>query len=407
MKAKPALVARVNDGSGAFPRIPVTIRRRAIVFPIERSDGKSFLPTDVIGFYARYSLDGKAHIDPLGKDPNAAYTRFQQIEGDVARMRQGLEPIHKPEPVAVEPEPVAPEKDRSLRTCASQFKANIVALGKKRATVYAYTRAVDDLVARFPDKSIDEIIRQDIIAYMSFLRANMKKRTGDPEHTLRNRLRNLTVFFHSFGLKIPLAMSEMKRPMRTNPTRYSLEFINKLLEHATEQEKDLIHFFLNSGFRDEETAFSKYGDIDFAKGSINVHAKPEFGWTPKDGEARTQDIVLQDRFLERMKNRMERTNRKPSDLIFPQVRKEKPDMHLIKIVQRVAKRAGITDKRITLHSFRRTFGSIVAKEYGIEQARIWLGHSDIETTQHYLAADEMTTEQSRRKVTEMFSGVGD
>jgi integrase/recombinase XerD len=406
MKAKPALVARVNDGSGAFPRIPVTIRRRAIVFPIERSDGKSFLPTDVIGFYARYSLDGKAHIDPLGKDPNAAYTQFQQIEGDVARMRQGLEPIHKPEPIA-EPEPVAPEKDRSLRTCASQFKANIVAMGKKKATIYAYTRAVDDLVARFPGKSIDEITRQDVITYMSFLRTNIKKRTGDPEHTLRNRLRNLTVFFHSFGVKIPLAMREMKKPMRSRPTRYSLEFINKLLQHAEEQEKDLIHFFLNTGFRDEEVAFAKWSDIDFAKGSINVHAKPEFNWTPKDGEARTQDIVLQDKFLKRMKNRMERTNQKPCDLIFPQVRKEKPDMHLIKIVQRVSKRAGITDKRITLHSFRRTFGSIVAKEYGLEQARIWLGHADIQTTQAYIAADELTTEASRKKVKNMFAGVGD
>jgi hypothetical protein len=37
----------------------------------------------------------------LGKDPNAAYTRFLQIEGDVARMSQGFDPIHTPvhEPV--------------------------------------------------------------------------------------------------------------------------------------------------------------------------------------------------------------------------------------------------------------------------------------------------------------------
>jgi integrase len=406
MRAKPALVARVNDGTKAFPRIPVEIRRRAIVFPIERKDGRLFHPADIIGFYARYSLDGKPYVKPLGKDSNAAYTQFQQIEGNVARVRQGLEPMHKPEPVA-EPEPSTPAQDRTLRTCAAQFKTNIVALGKKKATIYAYTLAVDDLVKRFPDKTIDEITRQDIIAYMSFLRTNIKKRNGDPEHTLRNRLRNLTVFFHSFGLKIPLAMREMKKPMRSNPTRYSLDFINKLLQHAEEQEKDLIHFFLNTGFRDEEVAFAKWSDIDFVKGSINVQAKPEFNWTPKDGEARTQDIVLQDKFLDRMKARKERSNRKPSDLIFPQARKEKPDMHLIKIVQRVAKRAGITDKRITLHSFRRTFGSIVAKEYGIEQARIWLGHSDIETTQHYLAADEMTTEQSRNKVKAMFSGVGD
>ncbi len=400
MKAKPALVARVNDGTGTFPRIPVEIRRRAIVFPIERRDGRLFHPADVIGFYARYSVDRKSHIDPLGKDPNAAYTRFLQIEGDVARIRQGYDPIHKPE---TEPS----ETGRSLRVCASQFKSNIVAMGKKKATVYAYSRAVDDFVAQFPDKSIEQIDRQDVITYMSFLRANIKKRNGDPEHTLRNRLRNLTVFFHSFDLKIPLAMQEMKKPMKARPSRYSIEIVNLMLRVASENEKDLIHFLLNTGFRDEETAFSKYSDIDFAKGSINVNAKPEFGWTPKDGEARAQDIVLDDKFIARMKSRKERTNRKDTDLIFPQESKDRPNMHLIKIVQRVAKRAGISDKRITLHAFRRTFGSIVAKEYGLEQARVWLGHSDIETTQAYIAADEMTTEQSRKKVKAMFSGVGD
>ena len=81
-------------------------------------------------------------------------------------------------------------------------------------------------------------------------------------------------------------------------------------------------------------------------------------------------------------------------------------MHLIRIIQRVALRAGIKDKQITLHAFRRTFGSIVAKSYGLEQARIWLGHSDIETTQRYIAAEEMTTAQSRQKVNEMFAGAG-
>ena len=95
-----------------------------------------------------------------------------------------------------------------------------------------------------------------------------------------------------------------------------------------------------------------------------------------------------------------------SFLIFP-TETNRPNMHLIKIVQRVAKKAGIIDKRITLHAFRRTFGTMVAKEYGIEQARIWLGHSDIETTQRYIAADEMTTEHSRKMVKKMFAAIGD
>jgi integrase len=72
----------------------------------------------------------------------------------------------------------------------------------------------------------------------------------------------------------------------------------------------------------------------------------------------------------------------------------------------VAKRAKI-EGRIGLHKFRKTFGTIVAKEMGLEQARIWLGHDDVATTQAYLASDEMTTEQSRKATNSMFSGFGD
>jgi integrase len=400
LKPKPALVARVNDGNGKFPRVPVTIARNGIRMPVEAL-GRFFAREDIIGFYCRYSLKGKSHIEPLGKDPLAAYTQFLQAEKDVARVREGLLPLNE------KPKPPEPREDRSLRTCAAQFKANLVTLGKKKATIAAYSRAVDDLVAQYGDTDISQITEQDMMEHIAFLRAKIAKRTGDAKHTMRNRLRNLTVFFNTFHVKNPLSMQKLAKPMKSRPTRYSIEFINTLLGVATENEKDLIHFFLNTGFRDEEAAFSKYSDIDFKDGTINVHAKPEFDWTPKDGEAREQDIVLQDKFIKRMKARKERTNRKDSDLIFTQETQEKPDMHLIRIVQNVAERAGITGKRITLHAFRRTFGSIVCKQYGIEQARIWLGHSDIETTQRYIAAEEMTTEASRKLVADMFAGVGD
>ena len=401
MKAKVALVARVNDGSGSFPRIPVKIGRRAIVLPIDRKDGKVFFRDDIIGFYARYPANGKRHIEPLGKDPVSAYTRFLQIDQDFARIRAGLLPIND------KPEQPDAKDDRSLRACASEFKVNLVTLGKKKATVSAYSRAVDDLVSQYLEKAIDQITRQDMLGHIAFLRMKIKKRNGDVQHTFRNRLRNLTVFFNSFSVKNPLPMKELKKPMRSRPTRNSIQTINRMLGVANENERDLIHFFLNTGFRDEEAAFSKYTDIDFVQGSINVHPKPEFGWSPKDNEAREQDIVLQPKFIERIKARKDRINRKDSDLIFPQETQEKPNMHLIRIVQALARRAGIRGKPITLHAFRRTFGSIVQKQYGLEQARIWLGHSDIETTQRYIASEEFTTEVSRQKVTEMFAGVGD
>src|SRR5258708_33478578 len=173
----------------------------------------------------------------------------------------------------------------------------------------------------------------------------------------------------------------------------------------TEDEKDLIHFLIKTGFRDDEVAYAQYGDINFKHGTINVSAKPEYNWTPKDNEPRDEPVTLESRFIERMKARRARYNAKNSDLIFPS-NAGKPNMHLIRVIQYVAKRAGI-DVRIGLHKFRKTFGTMVAHKYGLEQARIWLGHDDIATTQAYIASDEMTTEQSREAIDEMFSAVGD
>jgi integrase len=400
VRAKPSLLARVKH-DGKFPRVGVQISRNAIKLPV-KALGRTFSIEDVIGFYARFSANGRRPIKALGKDPVSAYTQFQQIELDNTRVRKGLLPLN-PEPES-SPQP-EPGGKRSLRTCVNEFKANLPTLGKKKSTIASYTRTLDDFVAQFPTKTVDQITKQDMIDHLAHLRTTVKRRKyGDPQRTFRNRLSYLCIFFNTLGLKCPLPLREMKKPMKSRPTKYSLEIINKMLAVANENEKDLIHFFLNTGFRDEEVAYAKWSDIDFEQGSINVHPKPEYNWSPKDSEFREQDIVLHPKFIKRMKARREHGH--ASALIFP-TEKGTPNMHLIKIVQRVAKRAGITDKRITLHAFRRTFGTIVAKEYGLEQARIWLGHSDIQTTQAYIACDELTTEQSRKKVKAMFAGVGD
>ena len=86
-----------------------------------------------------------------------------------------------------------------------------------------------------------------------------------------------------------------------------------------------------------------------------------------------------------MKARQKRYAAQKCALIFPSG-VCKPDEHLLRRVRAVAERANITQP-ITLHKFRRTFGSYIAKAYGVEMARQCLGHSDITTTQGYLAAD--------------------
>jgi integrase len=402
MRAKAVLVARVNDSEAGFPTVNVETKRNAIVFPIIRKDNKNkaikqFSESQIIGFYARYPENGKRIVKALGQDAEAAYIRFQQIDQDFERVRAGLLPIN-----VQQKGPKTGSETHNIVACAREFKGRIISQGLKPRSIETYNTSLDNFVASCKKLTLDEVTEDDMLDFIDWMRKNLPKRKfGQPTNTYRNRLKDMNVFFNHYGLKMPLAKKKWPKSTKKNPYKYSMDNVNAMLKIADIDEADLISFFLYTGFRDEEAAYAKYSDINFKSRSINVHDKPEYNWTVKDHEERPQDIVLPGEFMERMKARKDRYQAKNTDLIFTN-NAGKPNQHLIRIAQQVGERAGI-EERVTLHKFRRTFGTTVAKKYGIEKARQWLGHSDIATTQRYMAADEMTTDQSRQSVDEMWA----
>jgi integrase len=317
------------------------------------------------------------------------------VEADFARVQSGLLPVM---PTDV--------PGHEIKETAKRFFEDIASRGLKHRSIETYRCGIESFIKSCNKKTLEEVTERDILSFIDWMKENLKTRAfGQPANTYRNRLRDVTVFFNSVGVKVPFPKRKWPKSTRKNADRYSMDSINQMLAVANEDETDVISFFLYTGFRDEEAVFAKYSDIDFKKGTINVHDKPEYGWSVKDHEQRAQDIILPGKFIKRMERRRVRYGAKMSDLIFP-TEQGKPNHHLIYISQRVGKRAGL-EVRITQHKFRRTFGTIVAKQSGIEQARIWLGHSDIATTQRYLAADEMVTEQSKKAVNSMWHAVGD
>ncbi len=401
MKAKVALVARINDGSKAFPFVSVEIGRRGIKLPVEKG-GKVYGPDSILGFYVRYTENGHRKIDKVGKDPVDALAQYQTIDRDQARVRDGKLPL---EPVSSLP--TSKPGKRSLVACAAEFESDLISIKRKPRSIESYMGSIQSFIKSYSKKTIDEVTRKDVLNFIDWMQANLEKREGGhPNNTYRNKLRDLKIFLKHFNVVMPLESKSWPKEIEKKKEKFSTDAVNKMMKAAeTEDEKDLLSFLLKTGFRDDETAHAQYKDIDFKRAAINVHYKPEFDWTPKDNEPRKEDIVLESRLVERMKARMKRYAANGADLIFPNSL-GKPNEHLIRVVQRVAKKAKI-DGRIGLHKFRKTFGTIVAKEKGLEQARIWLGHDDVATTQAYLASDEMTSEQSRKAVDSMFSGFGD
>lgn len=418
MKARVVLVARMNDRDANFPFVPVEIRNARILFPIEWSSRRrkiqQFHQEDVMGYYARYQNNGvnpgraigDRVVEPLGKDAVSAYTRFLQLDQDFERIQRGLAPINVPTDTvrAFRPE-------RNITSCAAKFENDLKAEGKKRRAVESYARRIGNFLRFFEgrEKVIDTITEDDIREFLVWLPKNIERRIGTGgsiNNTLRNHLRDVGIFMRRFNLPMPLQTKFWPKAVPKPKRKYSIHSVNAMLQAArTEDEKDLVHFLLNTGFRDEEVAHAQYKDIDFKRGTINVYPKPEFNWTPKNNKSRERDIDLAPKFMKRMKERKERKNGKSSDLIFPTENK-KVNQKLIRILQRLIQRSGLEEKA-SLHQFRKTFVTMVADKRGLEQARIWAGHEDVATTQKYLAADALSPHESRAVMEEIFSAVGD
>jgi len=430
MKAKAVLAARINDRTGKFPFVNVQIRRNAIVLPVEH-EGKAYADDALLGFYARYphvvgsclfpGCTGRVarHVQSLGKDHVEAFSLFQRIERDFTRVREGKLPIE---------EPKAPVKGRSLEEAISYFEEGVKNKQRKPRTIESYAKSLEQFAsfcASVNVRTLEQIDKNTMLRFIGWMEKNLDTRQGGhPNNTYRNKLKDIRVFLIEAGIGMPLKPKDWPKAVKARKEKYSAGAVKAMLNATSmdrhennrwsaEDDKDLIHFLLKTGFRDDEIAHAQYSDINFANGTVNVTAKPrgtfpghpEITWTPKNNSAREKDIVIDDALLKRMKKRMERYSAKSNSLIFPNA-KDKPNNHLIRVIQRLAKEAGI-EGRIGLHKFRKTFATMVAKEEGIEAARILLGHEDIATTQRYLAADEIAPEQDRKIVKRRFADFGD
>lgn len=429
-RARVVLTARINDGSGKFPFANVQIRRNAVVLPVEH-EGKAYADDALLGFYARYphvignclfpGCTGRVarHVQSLGKDHVEAFSKFQRIERDFTRVREGKLPVEDPK---------APVKGRSLEEAISDFEEGVRNKQRKPRTVESYTKSLEQFAtfcASANVRALEQIDKNVLLRFVGWMEKNLETRQGGhANNTYRNKLKDIRVFLIESGVGMPLKPKDWPKAVKARKEKYSVGAVKAMLDATSmnrhennrwsaDDDKDLIHFLLKTGFRDDEIAHSQYSDINFKNGTVNVTPKsrgsfpgfPEITWTPKNNSAREKDIVVDDALLKRMKNRMERYGAKSNSLIFPNA-KGRPNNHLIRVIQRLAKEAGI-EGRIGLHKFRKTFATMVAKEEGIEAARILLGHEDIATTQRYLAADEIAPEQDRKAVKKRFEAFGD
>jgi integrase len=354
-------------------------------------------------FFLRYTENGKRKVEPAGRDLELAVIRLRNrelIEGGAPELAREF----------VRDAPTTPRV--KIADAARVYVENLAKLSKSKATQVAYRNAVNGFAAQCAKLFLDDLTRQDILDHLGFLKTTIKKRcVGSLSNTLRNRLGYLGIWLRKYGVKLTkdaaatasdpglIYRDDWPKKFKKIPDVYSTQTIKALLDAASEKERLVIEFFLYSGARDEELAYAEWSDLDARKNIFKIQAKPHLEWTLKDHEERI--VPLRAGFIKRLL--AWRAKNPGATLIFPNG-SNLPDMHLIRLLQSAAQKAKVTE-RVTLHRFRRTIATEVARKEGIAAAQKLLGHSSLEVTSHYLAGGDLSSAENRDSMEGIYSNL--
>lgn len=354
-------------------------------------------------YHLRYQRGERRVWEAVGSDPQLAVTAQKRVAAALTAKAAG---------VALAEVDESPARHIPLDDAIADYLVEVRA-NKSKKTQAAYALTLRNFRASCKRQYVEQIDRKDWMAFIAFLRDQ-----GASPRTMANQVNHLKVFIHWAGATCPLAKNDYPKYTEKVVSAYTKEEIKALLAAADPDEALLLQFILYTGAREQEVMYATWPDIDFTARTFTITEKRDLGFTPKDKEEGV--IPIPDVLIDLLKQR--RKQYPNSRLIFCNTQGN-PDRHLIRILKRVAKRAGLncghcvnkagkscatsaTCSRFELHRLRKTFATM-HHEAGVPARTIqrWLRHTDLSTTLFYLAASDDRSAKTRAQVNATFAEV--
>jgi integrase len=360
--------------------------------------------------YLRYLCQHKRVWESIGADADAAVVALRNKEHDLQSIvlgRPAAKPIAPPEDSFCAATPTAPS--RSLEDAIAEYLDEVRRFRSPK-TIAACEHMLRLFQLDLPGKCLEDITRKDLLDHMSSL-----KQKGLSDRTVFNHIMRVGTLLKANGVVGLLRSADKPRYDEKDVKAYNAEQLVALFAAATAEERMLFKFFLGTGFREQEVMFTTWKNIDLQGKVAGVRSKPELGFRIKDKEERS--VPVPDSLIASLADRRKHSS---SMFVFPGPN-DKPDRHLLRILQRLAFRAGLNCGECStsrgqscrtrpvcgargLHKFRKTFATMHS-EAGVPARTIqrWLGHSDLTTTLRYLAAADLRSERTRNQVNTSFA----
>jgi integrase/recombinase XerD len=243
---------------------------------------------------------------------------------------------------------------------------------------------------------LDEIVRADVLAYWRFF-----KDRGAAPRTIFNRVQSLLTFFKHFNITGLLKPTEMPQYDEKDVDYYNEHNPNELSRFFTAcdpEEHLAFSFFLYTGAREREVMFACWNDIDFTHRTFTMRPKLDLGFTTKNGLTRV--IPIPQLLVDALKTYVLTI---PSRRLVFTSSNGKAEGHFLITCKEIAFRAGLNCgycvnrkglackdhpvcSKWSLHKFRRTFATFhLWNGVPITTVQAWIGHSDLETLNRYVA----------------------
>ena len=289
--------------------------------------------------------------------------------------------------------------------------------GKAPKTIAQYTVVLNQFLQHVWNKIrfIDEVTGDVLDGYKKFLETE-----GYAPTTIHGHLLIVCFLLKKCGVMNPTKLVDMPTVEEEPAEPYNKEQLEAFFAYfdrkdvTEEKKKELIEakqryeFFLGSSLREREVSFTEWGDIDFTKGTVRVHAKKDMGFTVKNHEARI--VPLPTSVLEMLKER--KKNASHARWIF--VNEDgRPEGHFLRKLKSFAWKASLNCgrcettrtegndenkhtaqvsckdrpvcKQWKLHRFRKTRATRwMERGVPVRNIQHWLGHKSLETTMIYL-----------------------
>jgi integrase len=388
-------------------------------------------------------------IEPLGPNLDNAWVTAQNIELRMHASRLGQELPSLPEP---ENEEFGPTIRAAVEEFISYSESRVNDWrnggdnGLSPNSLSAYTKAMRNFASscasmgavsmdEFKDENRGEAI---LLHFKKWLdnQNNVKRRGGRSAYSNARKFTIIGQFLARNGFKMKADrtfnpndaglldhadMPRVKKPRIGDVVYYTPSDIKAMLDatdrvhenkngappriYLSDDLKDLVLTFVWTGMRDEEIQHLTWADINWrngdGRGKITVQDKPRFDWRVKDHEKRI--ITMPDKLRDRLRARYEekginktRAPRYHNELIFP-TSDGTPNQNFadhIAALQRKAEKDGYEFSRPDvrkhiLHNFRKSYATMeMVKGVPIRNIQHDLGHSDLATTERYLAVVE-------------------